>query len=93
MMPGMLDRLLELGKEVAEQQLEELLNRLGQDGRSTVQCPLGDYRNVFGYYHKNTIFTNSALLGRVGHRAAMSVCVSVCLRHRVQFFFEASHWP
>ena len=37
------------------------------------------------------IFTNSAPLGRVGHRVAMSVCVcvclSVCLRHRVQFFF------
>ena len=25
------------------------------------------------------IFTNSAPLGRVGHRVAMSVCVSVCL--------------
>ena len=36
------------------------------------------------------VFTNSAPLGRVGHRVAMSVCVSVCLsvclRHRVQFF-------
>ena len=27
------------------------------------------------------IFTNSAQLGRVGHRVAMSVCLSVCLRH------------
>ena len=36
------------------------------------------------------IFTNSASLGRVGHRVAMSVClsvcISVCLRHRVHFF-------
>ena len=51
------------------------------------------------------IFTNSAPLGRVGHRVAMSVCVSVCLRHRVHFFvglslalswhdqFQASHSP
>ena len=39
---------------------------------------------------KSELFTNSAPLGRVGHRVAMSVCVcvcvSVCLRHRVQFF-------
>ena len=28
---------------------------------------------------ENVIFTNSAPLGRVGHRVAMSVCVSVCL--------------
>ena len=28
------------------------------------------------------IFTNSAPLGRVGHRVAMSVCVSVCLCNR-----------
>ena len=39
---------------------------------------------------KKIFFTNSAPLGRVGHRVAMSVCgdvcVSVCLRHRVQFF-------
>ena len=34
----------------------------------------------------HSIFTNSAPLGRVGHRVAMSVCVSVCLRHRVQLF-------
>ena len=27
----------------------------------------------------HTIFTNSAPLGRVGHRVAMSVCLSVCL--------------
>ena len=39
------------------------------------------------------IFTNSAPLGRVSHRVAMSVCLSVCLRHWVQFFFKASHWP
>ena len=36
------------------------------------------------------IFTNSAPLGRVGHRVAMFVCLwvclSVCLRHWVQFF-------
>ena len=32
------------------------------------------------------IFTNSAPLGRVGHRVAMSVCLFVCLRHQVQFF-------
>ena len=30
-------------------------------------------------YNISYIFTNSAPLGRVGHRAAMSVCVSVCL--------------
>ena len=47
----MLDRLLEVGKEVAEQQLEELLDRLGQDGRDTVQSALVDYRDVFRYYH------------------------------------------
>ena len=44
------------------------------------------------------IFTNSAPLGRVGHRVAMSVCVSVCLSVCVcapssAVFFEASHWP
>ena len=52
------------------------------------------------------VFTNSAPLGRVGHRVAMSVCLSVCvcLRHRVQFLLglslalrshdqiPASHW-
>ena len=27
----------------------------------------------------DNIFTNSAPLGRVGHRVAMSVCLSVCL--------------
>ena len=30
--------------------------------------------------------TELKILGRDGHRVAMSVCVCVCLRHRVQFF-------
>ena len=54
---------------------------------------------------KHVVFTNSAPLSRVGHRVAMSMCLFVCLRHRVQFFslglslalrshdqFQASHW-
>ena len=44
------------------------------------------------------IFTNSAPLGRVGHRVAMSVCVSVILSVVLSapssaVFFEASYWP
>ena len=35
---------------------------------------------------QQNIFTNSAPLGRVGHRVAMSVRGCVCLRHRVYFF-------
>ena len=31
---------------------------------------------------RKQLFTNSAPLGRVGHRVAMSVCVCVCLCHR-----------
>ena len=46
----------------------------------------------------SNIFTNSAPLGRVGHRVAMSVCVSVVLcvcgsAPSGAVFFEASHWP
>ena len=55
-------------------------------------------------YTLYTIFANSAPLGWVSHRIAMSVCLFVCLRHWVQFFrglslalrshdqFQASHW-
>ena len=46
---------------------------------------LGIIRSIHFLY---IIFTNSAPLGRVGHRVAMSVCVCVCLRHRVQFFLR-----
>ena len=39
-------------------------------------------------------FTNWAPLGRVGHRAAMSVCLSVCVfAPSCAVCFEASHWP
>ena len=45
-------------------------------------------------HKERCIFTNSAPLGRVGHRVAMSVCVSVCLfAPSGAVFFEASHWP
>ena len=33
-----------------------------------------------------SLFTNSAPLGRVGHRVAISICMYVCLRHLVHFF-------
>ena len=36
------------------------------------------------------IFTELAPLGRFSHRVAMSGCLSVCLRHRVQFFLGLS---
>ena len=40
------------------------------------------------------IFTNSAPLGRVGHRVAMSVCMSGCLcAPSSAVFSQASHWP
>ena len=34
-------------------------------------------KNIFVPEYAPTIFTNSAPLGRAGHRVAMSVCVSV----------------
>ena len=39
-----------------------------------------------GFVPPNDLFTNSAPLGRVGHRVTLSVWMCVCLRHRVQFF-------
>ena len=38
----------------------------------------------------SVIFTNSAPLDPVGHRVAMSVCLSA---PSGAVFFEASHWP
>ena len=44
--------------------------------------------------HNNHILTNSAPLGRVGPRVAMSVCLCVCLSAPSSaVFFKASHWP
>ena len=45
--------------------------------KSTVVCP-------------TLIFTESAPLGRFSHRVAMSVRLSVCLCHQVQFFLGLS---
>ena len=51
--------------------------------------------------HRQGGFHQLGPLGRVGLVVAMSVCLSVCIRHRVQFFFKAirsheqiptSHW-
>ena len=42
----------------------------------------GKWLKVWFYEHRKLIFNNSAPLGRVGHRVAMSGY----LRHRVQFF-------
>ena len=40
------------------------------------------------------IFTNSAPLGRVGLKVAMSICLSVCVFAPTgAVFFEAFHWP
>ena len=58
------------------QQTEARCKYTSTDKNSLAIRLLYDY-NLFCH----AIFTNSAPLGRVGHRVAMSVCVCVCLYH------------
>ena len=51
---------------------------------ATFHIGISILRNSTRYWKEwsDEIFTNSAPLGRAGHRVAMSVCVCVCLCHR-----------
>ena len=53
------------------------------------QCTVGFWRGVNFYFFS---LTESALLGWLRHRVAMSVCVWFCAIG-CSFFFRASHWP
>ena len=46
--------------------------------------------NFKNYPCHMSLFTNSAPLGPIGHRVALSVCLCVCFRHEVQFFLGLS---